>query len=148
MTRTLLLAALVLATPAVARCGSPGPSATTFQKFIGTEVVVTGKVTAIEKATVEATLPDTGTKDKFAYTVAVVKVDGALVGATGLTHIKVGFVPLKLHPNSKPQFSSGGSPRAVQPVPELKDGQEVLLFLVKHPTADFYTMRGGACRLT
>jgi hypothetical protein len=96
-----------------------------------TPIVVTGKVTSIEKDTVDATDP-TGTWCKFtrpnaakvAHKIAVVKIDKALVGAEGLTNIKIGFVP--------PLFS----PKR----PYFKVNLESLFFLAKHPTADFYVI--------
>jgi hypothetical protein len=138
MPRILLsaLAVVVLAVPA--RAGAPAPPPSTFQKFAGADAVVTGKVTAVEKDTVDATAPYPGAKEKVAYKVAVVKVDGRIVGADGVTHIKVGFVPPD--PNAPLLKGSGGVIRPREPVPVLKDGQEVLVFLVKHPTADFYVM--------
>ncbi len=120
------------------RRAAPPPS--TFDRFVQSDVVVVGKVTAIEKATVDATLPYPGTKDKVAHTVAVVKIGTAVAGANNLTHVRVGFVPPD--PKAPPLRGSGGVIRPREPVPELKDGQEMLLFLVKHPTADFYVMPG------
>ena len=139
MNRDLLVAALavaVFAGPVLG--GAPAPPPSTFQKFSAAEVLVTGKVTAIEKDTVDATSPYAGAKDKVTYKVAVVKIDGALAGANNLTHIKVGFVPPD--PNAPPLRGSGGVIRQREPVPILKEGQEMLLFLVKHPTADFHVM--------
>jgi hypothetical protein len=136
--RHLLLAAVALATPDAARCGAPAPPLSTFQKFAMSDVVVTGKVTSIEKDTVAATSPYAGAKDKVAYTVAVVKIDADLGGANNLTHVRVGFVPPD--PNAKPIRGSGGVIRTPEPVPVLKQGDQMALFLVKHPTADFYVM--------
>jgi hypothetical protein len=139
MVRTLfiaLVAVVVSAAPAFA--GAPARPRTAVEKFAGSQVVVTGKVTAIEKGTVEASSPDVGAKDKLKYKVAVVKIDTKLAGAENLTHIKVGFVPPD--PNAPPLRGSGGIIRQRELVPELKDGQQVLLYLTKHPTADFYVM--------
>ena len=119
----------------------PQPS----QLALTTPVVVTGKVTAIEKDTVDAPSPYAGAKDKVVYKVAVVKIDKALAGAENLTHIKIGFIP----PAPANPAAPGGP--AVLPVrpgrpgfqqPELKEGQEALFFLAKHPTADFYVIPG------
>src|SRR5260370_4270676 len=56
------------------------------------DVVVVGKVTAIEDKTIKAErFP--GDKQMADYKVAVVKVEEALLGAKGLTHVRVGFVP-------------------------------------------------------
>jgi hypothetical protein len=115
-------------------------------------VVITGKVTSIEKDTVDAA-PFINAPNKVAYKVAVVKIDKALVGAENLTHIKIGFIPpAALQPgvNPLPVPPVGGPvrPLPIRPggfqMPELKVGQESLFFLAKHPTADFYTIPGGA----
>ncbi len=122
----------------------PQPAQMAYQ----TPVVVTGKVTAIEKDTVDATSPYAGAKDTQAYKVAVVKIADGLAGADNLTHIKIGFIPPpKVDPNVKPPVVGGG----VRPLPirrgfqapELKEGQEMLFFLAKHPTADFYVIPGA-----
>jgi hypothetical protein len=106
------------------------------------DVVVVGKVTAIEKDTVDAPqFP--GAKEKIAHKVAVVKINTNLAGANNLTHIKIGFVP-------PPKVQPGGpvpvDQPAIQPIrprpglqmPEIKEGAEMMFFLVKHPNADFY----------
>ncbi len=115
------------------------------QMAITSPVVLTGKVTAIEKDTVDATLPYAGAKDKQTYRVAVVKIDAAMAGADNLTHIKIGFVPpAKPDPNLNPP-GGGIRPPLGRPrfqAPELKVGQEALFFLAKHPTADFYVIAG------
>jgi hypothetical protein len=110
-------------------------------------VTVTGKVTSIEKDTVDASSPFVGAKDKLAYKVAVVKIDKALVGADNLTHIKVGFIPPAPNPGPNPGPVGGPIRPGIRPgfqAPELKVGQELVLFLAKHPSADFYIMPGGA----
>jgi hypothetical protein len=125
-----------LTDPVFAGIAAPPPSATA--KFASSEVVVTGKVTAIEKDPVTAIAPYAGAKEKVAYRVAVVKIESALAGANGQTHIKVGFVPPD--PSAPPDRGSGGVIRPREPVPELKEGQTVLLYLSKHPTEGFYVM--------
>lgn len=125
------------------------------QLALTTPVVVTGKVTAIEKDTVETTQPYVGAKEKVTYKVAVVKLDKALTGADNLTHIKIGFIPpAPVQPGNPggvapPPVAPGGP--AILPVrpgrpgfqqPELKVGQEALFFLAKHPNADFYIIPG------
>lgn len=110
------------------------------QRAVTAEVVVTGKVTAVEKETVEALPPYVGAKEKIGWTVAVVKIDARLLGAGEATHIKVG-VPVPPKPQPAPPGGPGARPiRPRGPLPplELKEGQEWLLFLAKHPSADFY----------
>ncbi len=63
------------------------------------ETIITGKVTAIEDKKVEARqFP--GAKDKVEFTIAVVKIEDALLNAKGITHVKIGFV--------EPQAGAGG----------------------------------------
>ena len=138
MRRSLLLVVVIAAFSTPVRAGAPAPPRTAVEKFAGSQAVVTGKVTAVEKDTVDASSPYAGAKDKVAYKVAVVKIDTALAGAENLTHIKVGFVPPD--PKAPPLRGSGGVIRPREPVPELKEGQQMLLYLSKHPTADFYVM--------
>jgi hypothetical protein len=130
------------------------------QRAMTADVVVVGKVTAIEKNTVDAA-PFPGAKDKVAYKVAVVKIETNLGGAANLTHIKIGFIPpAKVQPGGPgggpdvvplPAPPVGGPAilpapgRPIRPgfqAPELKEGQEMLFFLSKHPSADFYMMPG------
>lgn len=115
------------------------------QRAITAEVVVVGKVTAIEKDTVDAA-PFPGAKEKVAYKVAVVKIESALSGVKEVTHVKIGFVPPKPVPAPVPVPPGGLQPiRPIRPgfqAPELKEGQEMLFFLAKHPSADFYVIPG------
>jgi hypothetical protein len=108
-----------------------------------TPVIVTGKVTTIEKDTVDAASPYAGATDKVVYKVAVVKIDKALVGADNLTHIKIGFVPPPPMDPNPPAAPPGGIRPGIRrriPMPELKVDQESVFFLAKHPTADFYVL--------
>jgi hypothetical protein len=115
------------------------------QRALSAEVVVVGKVTAVEKDAVEAA-PFPGSPQKVPYKVAVVKVETALAGAGNVTHIKVGFVPPPPAPAPEVAPAPGGGLRARPPIrrgfalPELKEGQEFLFFLTKHPDAGFYVM--------
>jgi hypothetical protein len=107
------------------------------QRAISADVVVVGKVSAIEKDLVEVTQAPGA--PKLAYKIAVVKIEAALAGADGLTHIKVGFVPPLPVDRTKPPPPGIKPPIRRQPV-ELKEGQELLLFLVKHPEGGFYAI--------
>jgi hypothetical protein len=152
MIRNLFLAAVavVVAVPAsaapairVARlvaaagpreCGALPAPRLAIEKFMLSQVVVAGKVASIEKDAVEATGPYVGAKDKQKYMVAVVKIDAGVLGAEKMKEIKIGFVPWpKRGPNDRPL-------RTDVLMPELKEGQEWLFYLAKHPTADFYVM--------
>ncbi len=114
------------------------------QRALTADVVIVGKVTAIEKETVDAEqFP--GQKQKVAHKVAVVKIETGLAGANNVTHIKIGFIP---QPKVEPQPVNPNQP-AILPIrpgrpgfgmPELKEGTEMLFFLSKHHAADFYTI--------
>lgn len=106
------------------------------QRAVTAEVVAIGKVTAVEKDEVEAA-PFPGAEEKVKFRVAVVQVTEALAGAKGVTHLKVGFVPV----GDNPPRGTGGipRPRGLLP-PDLKAGDEFLFFLVKHPEAGFHVM--------
>ena len=137
--RRILLPAVAVALavsvgPAYAlRVAAPAPG----QAALAAQVVVTGKVTAVEKDVVEAPSPYPGAKDKQNYKVAVVKVETGLIGADRLKEIRVGvFQPPKPKPGA-PRI--GGGPVAAY---ELKEGQQLLLILNKHPHADFYIPAG------
>jgi hypothetical protein len=111
------------------------------QRAASADVVVVGKVTAIEKELVEAQqFP--GAPNKVAHKVAVVKIETRLAGADNITHVKIAFVPPpKLDPNAQPV--PGRPIRPIRPglqAPDLKEGQELLFFLTKHPGGDFYVM--------
>jgi hypothetical protein len=116
----LCLALLALPAPAKRIAAPPSP----VQRAIQAEVVVTGKVTAIEKEPVE--VEDANGGQKLAHTVAIIKVDSALVGAANMTHLKVGFTA-----------SAPGRGRG--PIVRLEKDQEGLFFLTKHPSGQFHT---------
>jgi hypothetical protein len=137
MIRNLLMAAVVAAlVPLPARGGAAPPPPSVVERFLMSEVVVVGKVARIEEDAVEATAPYAGAKEKQKYRVAVVTIDTHVAGADRPKEIKVGFVPWpKRGPNDRPL-------RTDTLMPELKEGQESLFFLAKHPTADFHVMPG------
>jgi len=127
-----VLAIIVIASPAFAlRVAAPNsPIQRTFQA----DAVVIGKVTTLEEDLVEAPA-EKGSDQKNSYKIAVVKVEKALVGAEGLTHVKIGFIPT---PNTgKPGLRRG-------PLFTPVEGQEGCFFLQKHPTAAFYIVTSMA----
>jgi hypothetical protein len=89
------------------------------------DCIIVGKVVSIEEKPVDA-LPTPGAKDKIPYTVAVVKVDEAVAGAKGLTHVRVAFQP--------PGQGRFGPFRF-----QLAKDQEVCLVLQSHFDGPFYT---------
>jgi hypothetical protein len=113
--------------------------------------IVIGKVTGIEKDTVEAR-PFNGAGQKSAYQIASVKIVKALRGAKGLTDIRVGFLKqgaVAPQPIRGGRVLKRGQLQTTRPVvrpypyqPSLTEGQEGLLFLNKHFQADFYVMVG------
>jgi hypothetical protein len=95
------------------------------------EAVVVGKVTSIEEKAVSAPrFPNDN--DGGEYQIAVVKVEDAVKGAQGLTHLKVGFIPAPAGPGV---IRPGG----YRPVTLAKD-QEACLFLTPHFKASFLTV--------
>ena len=111
--------------------GAPGPPRTILDKLVHSQVVVTGKVTNVGADTVLAEWTP-GDKRKVEYKVATIKIETGIVGAEKMTHVRVGFqLPPKVDPNVQQPWRRG-------PFIELKEGQQLLLYLAKHPTADFY----------
>ncbi len=137
MIRRLLVvavAAMVLAVPVEAKRAIRIFTPT--EKLVRSDAVIIGKVTAIEKNTVDAA-PFPGVAEKQAYKVAVIKVETGLVGAANVTHFKVGFQP---PPAGQPANPPGRPGRGgFQPV-NLTEGMEGLFYLTKHHTGDFYTI--------
>ncbi|WP_439626771.1 hypothetical protein [Gemmata sp.] len=131
--------ALVPTTSAAARkVAAPLPPA---QRAIMVDTVVVGKVVGFEKNLVQAASPYAGAADKVGYQIATIKVETGLVGSEKLKEIKLGFVPPpKADPNGGPPVRGGRGRFGFVPT----EGQELILFLVKHPTADFYIIPGMA----
>lgn len=107
------------------------------QRLIAGEVVVIGKVQSIEKATAEVEAAPG--EPKSTYHIALVKIENALKGADSLTHLKVGFTPLpeSPRPGEEPNVRPGSGAWRFQ---QLKEGQEMVFFLFKHPQASFYVI--------
>jgi hypothetical protein len=112
------------------------------QRVALAQCVVVGKVTALEEKPVAAsTFP--GVQQKSFYKVAVIKIVDGLMGAKGLTSIRVGFLP----PPPPPPAVKGGENgpkirpfilRKRYPTVDLKVGQEACFILDKHHEASFY----------
>jgi hypothetical protein len=97
------------------------------------ELTIIGKVIEIEKEVVEHSLgKDAG---KIAYKIAIIKIEESLVGATGLTQVRVGFI------EAPPPVAGAPVGRQFPRVhSSLTLGQEACFFLTSVPGADFYTM--------
>ena len=105
------------------------------------DCVIIGKVTSIEAKPVMATrFP--GDKEKVEYTVAVVKVEESLQGASGLTSLRVAYVTPKPVPVPPPGPGPAIRP-PIRPFPQvsLSVDQEVCLFLTKHSDEPFYVIQ-------
>ena len=145
-----LAAAALIASPAFAlRIAMPIQN--TAQKAIQADAVVVGKVTEIEKDEVEVT-PHQGATDKTKMKVAVIKIETGLVGAKNVTHVKVLIPGAAADQPAQPQ-PLPGRPVIGRPIRpglggfgpiSLKEGEEGLFFLAKHPTAaNYYTINAG-----
>ncbi len=119
------VALMAVATPAQALVVLAPPVAT---RVAQSTTIVVGKVESLEEKTVQAKRYPTDT-DKGEYQIAVIKIDDAILGAKGLTHVRVGFVP---PPTGRPIIRPGGA----RPVSFAKD-QEVLVFLQPHFDGNF-----------
>jgi hypothetical protein len=110
------------------------------------KTVVIGEVTAIEDKPVAAR-PFPGSPDKQDYKIAVVKVKDPILGAKGLTHVRVGFLPA---PPVPPPPAGGGGVPVIRPgirrLPraELKVDHEYCLLLTPHFEASFEVAPGFA----
>ena len=129
---TAVVAALVLATPVAAkRAVRPF---TPIEKLVRVDAVVVGKVTAIEKDTVDVA-PVPGA-DKITYKVAVIKVESGIAGAANVTHLKVAFVPpAPVDPAAPVRPGRGG----FQPV-NFTVGMDGLFYLTKLPGGEYYVV--------
>jgi len=127
---------------------APGGQPATIRAMYS-EVVVVGKVVEIEKDTVEGPAFANAPKDqKLTYKIAIVKIDEPLIGAKGLTQLRVGFpadAPAVPAPAPLPGGGPGGGPprRVARPggtVVALTAGMEGCFFVDPLPGADFYVV--------
>jgi len=125
------LAVLIAVAPAKALMIAPPPVPL---RVATADLVVVGKVTGFgDKAVPAERFKD----DTAQYQIAKVKVDETLFGK-GVKEVKVAFVP----PMPVAPAPGGGVRPFIRRGPQvnLTVGQEACLFLVKHPTKDFYTL--------
>jgi len=124
----------VMAAPVFARAMMIAPAPIP-QRVAQSDAVVIGKVTGFGDKLVnaKAIFGDA----KVDYQIAIVRVEDAFLGAKDAKEIKVGFVP----PPPPPVPMPGPGPVLIikrHPQFNLTLDQEACLFLVKHPTEDFY----------
>jgi hypothetical protein len=122
----------LLAASAVGWFGEMPPLPPFAQRFARIRTVVVGKVTAVEARTVK-TLRLPNDPRPVEYHVAVVKIEAAIHGAAGLTHVKVGFVP-------SAETVRG---RGYLAAPVLRVGQEALFYLYAHHKEPFLVAPGS-----
>ncbi|HEY2786043.1 MAG TPA: hypothetical protein VGJ05_13830 [Fimbriiglobus sp.] len=129
MTRILFagLALAITAIPAFAiRAMAPETPAV---RAVLNPIVVIGKITAIEADPVQAA-PVPGSKETVPFKLAVLKIETALSGAGGETHLKIGF-----------REPPTGGPRRIRPPGGFgfapKVGLEGVFFLTPHPSGGF-----------
>jgi hypothetical protein len=98
------------------------------------DVIIVGKVKAFGDKLVSAKPPFGG--DKVDYQIAVVTVEDPITGVKDAKEIKVGFIP----PQTTPPNPGPGPVVFIKRYPQfnLSLDQEACIFLVKHPTEDFY----------
>ncbi|MGE3807902.1 MAG: hypothetical protein AB7K24_24825 [Gemmataceae bacterium] len=143
MKRTALLSALfVVFAAGSARSLMVAPSPLP-ERLAHADCVVIGKITEIEKKTIKA-VPYPGGKELAEYHVAVIKVDEALVGAKGLTHVRVGFIA-PVAPQPVPNQPN----RPIAPIaprrnfgPNLTVGLDACFLLDPHHDQTFHIVSG------
>ncbi len=160
--RLVKFLAVVVATSAVftnnvaagrALIALPAPVSPT-QAVTQSSTIVIGKVTSIEKDPVEVDEYKGVPKDqpKAQFKIAKVKISEALMGAKGLTEIKIGFSV-----NAVPGgggIDGGEAPAIDLPIKgrpirpritpvALTEGQEGTFMVTRHWTGDFYILAGG-----
>lgn len=127
----------------------PVPQTPTAQAA-GADAIVVGKVTEVEAEPVEvAAFPGAPKDAKASYKVAVLKIDEALLGGSGVTRFRVGFpadAPVAGEPG-KPAvpggpLPAGGRIRRPPMAVGLSAGMEGCFALVRHHDGDFYTLVG------
>jgi len=104
------------------------------------DIVVVGKINDLERDEVEAFPPGLRPIDqrkepkpkKVIYKIADLSIEDPLIGAKGLTRMRVGFVVA----------DPAARPRGPAPL-QLKAGQAGCFFLTRHDAADFYILQPG-----
>ena len=122
------------------------PNRTPVQQAIQADVIVVGKVTELEKELTQATAVPNAT-EKTSFQIGVIKISESIVGAKGLTTVRVGWQPAAtapVNPTPVPNIRPAIRPRPiVNRSIALTEGQEGCFQLVKHHEGDFYVLIQG-----
>lgn len=115
-------------------------SQTPLQQATQADVVVIGKVTDLEADL--SMIEQYKGSGPIAHMVATVRIEEPLLGAKGLTHVRIGFIPsTRMAFSDDAQFNARlNGVRTWRGPINLATGQEACFFLQKHPTGDFYTL--------
>lgn len=105
------------------------PQLTPSQKTSNATIVVVGTITDVDAKPVAAS--GSFSEQQQDHTLVTIKVTENLVGAAGLTQVRVGLAPLNLGPR-RGQFPIEGI--------AAKKGQTACFFLMKHPKEDFLVL--------
>ena len=127
-TAAAVMICLGLALQAHAMMAAPSPIG---DRVALAQVIVVGKVTAIEDKTVNA-MRFPGDKDKAQYGVAVIEVEDGILGAKAKSKVRLGFIPPPAPNPGKPILLKGRG----MPAPVV--GQEACWILTKNIDGDFY----------
>ena len=133
----LALAALLLAGSRTTVRADVIAAAPIPDRIAAADMVVIGKITAIEDKTVMGKRYATD-KDKTEFKVALIQIAEPLKGAKGLTHVRLGFVPPVVRP-----APAGNARPAIFRFPQLNHavGQEGCFFLAKSADGDLHVTR-------
>src|SRR5262245_5676841 len=124
---------LTVLAPSV-RAGAPAPTPSPIERAFMAPVVIVGKITKIEKDTVDAPrFP--GVANKEPHKVAVVKIETNLAGAAGITDLRIGYIQQK-KPDPKDTHPWRVDRLAIDP----KVGDEILWVLEQNPQPPFHTI--------
>jgi hypothetical protein len=124
------LLGLVLLVPVPA--GATGFAPTIPQRVADADIVVIGRVKGVERKTVTVAVPNappTALKE-LEYQIVTVTVQENILGAKKDAELRLGVQIVDL--------LDGRGPARRVPLMNVAPGQQALLFLKKHPTADFY----------
>jgi hypothetical protein len=129
MKQRLLLLVMVLALTAATARADVAPAPPLWSRISTTEIILVGRVSAIEDRDIEAPFPYGGGNVK--YRIAVVTVIDGIKDAKNIKTVRLGFIP---PPPDAPKLS--------RPRFSLVVGDEGLFYLTKHPKQNFYLVPG------